>query len=424
MNEEKRVAERVVLVGLNASMFDESEQSDEETLDELEELAETAGGICVAKVLQRRDSPDPATFIGQGKVEEVAALAADNACDLVIFDNDLSPSQLKNLEERLGVPVLDRTALILDIFAMRASTSEGRLQVALAQYRYILSKLTGLGKSLSRLGGGIGTRGPGESKLETDRRHIRRHIHRLEEEFEEIRRVRSVQREKRIKSAVPTAAIVGYTNAGKSTLLNKLTGSSIGANDRLFDTLDPSARKLELDDRLTVVFTDTVGFIRKLPHRLIEAFKATLEELEYADLILHVIDLSNPAWIQQAAVVDELIEELGIGKTPCIRVYNKMDAARERPVLRGGDVLISAKYGTNLDQLLESVRRAVTKPQKHVWLELPYGHSGWLDTLYRETTVDRVDYLDEHIAVELHCDEAFLKRLYAFKVRTVNGAGS
>ena len=411
LTEEKKDCERAVLVGLSSPALDDFENSDYETLDELEELLKTAGGECVAKVLQRKAAPDPATLIGEGKTEEVAALAEANGADIIIFDNDLSPSQLKNLEKMLKRPVLDRSALILDIFARRARTSEGRLQVELAQYRYILSKLSGLGNSLSRLGGGIGTRGPGETKLETDRRHIRRRIDRLEEEFERIRRVRGVQREKRVKSEIPLAAIVGYTNAGKSTLLNTLTGAGIEANDRLFDTLDPTARKLVIDENLTVIFSDTVGFIRKLPHKLVEAFKATLEELEFADVILHVIDISNPSWESHIEVVERLIEELGVASTPRIRVFNKIDIAPEMPPLRGNDVCISAKNGLNLDKLIDAVRKAVSKPLLNVRVRLDYSEAHLVDAFYRGAKVSGLRYEEDAIILEVSCSEALLGKL-------------
>lgn len=421
IEEKKIISERAVLVGLSSPILPEEDNSDYETLDELEELLTTAGGICVGKVLQRRDTPDSSTFIGEGKVQEVLQLALDNEADLIIFDNDIFPSQIKNLEKLFSMPVLDRTALILDIFSQRAHTSEGRLQVELAQYRYILTKLSGIGKSLSRLGGGIGTRGPGETKLETDRRHIRSHIGKLEQEFEKIRKVRGVQREQRIKSEISTAAIVGYTNAGKSTLLNALTGSEIAANNRLFDTLDPTARKLKVDDNFSVVFTDTVGFIRKLPHKLVEAFKATLEELEYADVILHVIDISNPLWEVQAMVVEKLMSDLGVSETPCIRVYNKADVAEETPYLREGDVLISAKDGRNLDLLVASIRKIVTEEKEHIRVEIPYHLASTLDLLYKESQVVKIDYLDEHISAEIYAQKSLLNKLEGMSFQKLGG---
>lgn len=417
----KNIVEHAILVGMSSPVLGKDEDADWDTLDELEELLQTAGGTCDGKILQKKDSPDVRTFIGEGKVEEVKQLAAANESNLVVFDNDLSPSQIRNLEKSIGLPVIDRTALILDIFAQRAQTSEGRLQVELAQYQYILSKLSGIGKSMSRLGGGIGTRGPGESKLETDRRHIRRHIDNLQQEFEKIRRVRGVQREKRIKSEVPVVAIVGYTNAGKSTLLNALTGSDIQANDRLFDTLDPTARKLLIDENTSIILTDTVGFIRKLPHKLIEAFKATLEELEYADLILHVIDISNPAWENQVKVVDALIEEFDIARTPQIRVYNKCDKTTDYPIIRDKDVLISAKMGTNLDKLLNSIRDIVSKKINHILIELPYAKSAMLDLFYREAKVAAVEYKDDYISAELFCLDQIILKLNGIPYRNMNG---
>ena len=285
---------RAVLVGLHAHNLTKEENATESSMEELAALLETAGGETVGVVTQSKDSPDPRTFIGEGKVQEVKAVVEAMGADMVIFDNPLSPSQQRALSEDLKVSVMDRAALILDIFAQRARTREGRLQVELAQYQYLLPRLIGMWTHLERQEGAIGTRGPGETQLETDRRHIRRKISKLKEELEDVRRVRATQRVRREKNEVPVVAIVGYTNAGKSTLLNKLTDSDIPANNRLFDTLDTTTRTLEISDTCTVLLSDTVGFISKLPHHLVEAFKATLEELSYADLLLHVIDASNP----------------------------------------------------------------------------------------------------------------------------------
>ncbi len=330
MAETQEVRDKVVLVGLNSPVLKKEENADEDTMEELSALVETAGGETVGIVLQNRPSPDPRTFIGEGKVAEVQLYCENTGATMVIFDNDLSPSQMRVLTELLGVQVLDRCGLILDIFAQRAQTKEGRLQVELAQYQYLLPRLTGMWTHLERQAGTsgkgpIGSKGPGETQLETDRRHIRRKIDKLREELEEVRRVRATQRQRRQKNEMPVVAIVGYTNAGKSTLLNQLTGAGIPANNRLFDTLDTTTRLLTVSDTLDVVISDTVGFIRKLPHQLVEAFKATLEELEYADLLLHVIDVSNPEWQQQAAVVENLIRELGAGELPRIDVFNKSD---------------------------------------------------------------------------------------------------
>ena len=288
---QKTVIEKALLVGLSAGIFTREENATEQTLDELEALLETAGGQCAAKVLQNRPAPDPHSFIGEGKVDEVRELLETTGANLVIFDNDLSPSQQRALEKMTGVSVMDRSGLILDIFAQRAKTREGRLQVELAQYKYLLPRLTGMWTHLERQEGSIGTRGPGETQLETDRRLIRKRIQKLEDELREVRKIRGVQRERRIKNSIPVVAIVGYTNAGKSTLLNHLTGAGIPANNRLFDTLDTTTRQLAVSDTLDVLLSDTVGFIAKLPHHLVEAFKATLEELEYADLLLSLIHI-------------------------------------------------------------------------------------------------------------------------------------
>ena len=330
MQKTEEIRDRVVLVGLSSPVLKKEENADEGTMEELAALVETAGAETIGTVLQNRPSPDPRTFIGEGKVEEVRDFCRANDATMVIFDNDLSPSQMRVLTESLGVQVLDRCGLILDIFAQRARTREGRLQVELAQYQYLLPRLTGMWTHLERQAGTsgkgpIGSKGPGETQLETDRRHIHRKIDKLREDLEDVRRVRSTQRQRRQKNEIPVVAIVGYTNAGKSTLLNRLTDAGIPANNRLFDTLDTTSRLLTVSDTLDVVLSDTVGFIRKLPHQLVEAFKATLEELEYADLLLHVVDVSNPEWKQQAQVVDNLIQELGAGELPRIEVYNKSD---------------------------------------------------------------------------------------------------
>ena len=313
INETSKRKERAVLAGLAAASMPESERSGEISMEELAALVETAGGECVGSLLQTRQAPDPRTFIGEGKVAELKELIANADCQLAVFDNELSPSQMRVLSEELGVRVLDRSGLILDIFAQRARTREGQLQVELAQYEYLLPRLTGMWTHLVRqtASGGsspIGTRGPGETQLETDRRHIRRKIQKLREELEQVRKVRAVQRRRRERNSMPVVAIVGYTNAGKSTLLNRLTGSDIPANDRLFDTLDTTTRRLQLDEAQEVLLSDTVGFIRKLPTHLVEAFKATLEELKYADVLLHVIDISSPDMQTQIEGVEGLIE--------------------------------------------------------------------------------------------------------------------
>ena len=392
-NIRKGTINRAVLVGLNAHCLSKEENADETTLEELSALLETAGGETAGMVMQSKDTPDPRTFIGEGKVAEVKELVHALNANMVIFDDSLSPSQQRALNEDLGVPVLDRSGLILDIFAQRARTREGRLQVELAQYKYLLPRLLGMWTHLERQEGAIGTRGPGETQLETDRRHIRRKISKLEEELKEVRRIRATQRERRIKNEVPVVAIVGYTNAGKSTLLNKLTGADIPANNRLFDTLDTTTRTLEISDTCTVLLSDTVGFIRKLPHHLVEAFKATLEELQYADLLLHVIDASNLEWREQAEVVAQLIRDLGAEQTPCIEVFNKCDQwiGDIRP--HGEDIVsISAKTGEGLDELLAAIGKRLDTGAKRVTIHLPYDQGGMLEKLYQEAKVEKVEY--------------------------------
>ena len=410
-NETKQAKNRAVLVGLNAHCLSAEENADDTSMEELADLLETAGGVCVGTVFQNKDAPDPRTFIGEGKAAEVKELVGAMGADMVVVDNPLSPSQQRVLSEELGVQVLDRAALILDIFAQRARTREGRLQVELAQYQYLLPRLLGMWTHLERQEGAIGTRGPGETQLESDRRHIRKKIAKLEEDLEQVRRVRATQRERRIKNEVPVVAIVGYTNAGKSTLLNKLTGADIPANNRLFDTLDTTTRTLEISDTCKVLISDTVGFISKLPHHLVEAFKATLEELSFADLLLHVIDASNPEWREQAAVVEKLIVELGAAQTPRIDVFNKSDLYVGDIVPHGEDIVsISAKTGAGLDELLKKIGDRLDTGAHRVVLRIPYDQGGVVDMLHREAKVERVDY-GEAIEVEAVCTPVQLGRL-------------
>jgi len=372
---------------------DTGEFDAEASMSELYELTESAGAQPVGAMIQKREKPDGATCIGSGRLEELKEVCQSQEIDLIIFDCELSPTQIRNLEFETEVRIIDRTMLILDIFASRARSREGKLQVELAQLKYLLPRLTGKGAAMSRLGGGIGTRGPGESKLETDRRHIHRKIAKLEDELRDVRRVRATQRERRIKNEVPVVAIVGYTNAGKSTLLNKLTGAEIPANNRLFDTLDTTTRTLEISDTCTVLLSDTVGFIRKLPHHLVEAFKATLEELSFADLLLHVIDASNPEWREQAAVVDQLIHELGADQTPRLEVFNKCDLWTGEIRPHGENIVsISARTGEGLPALLEAIGQRLDSGVKRVTIHLPYDKGGLLDRLYQEAKVEQVEY--------------------------------
>ncbi len=418
VNFDKPQQERAVLVGLNAACFSQAETATDETLEELEALLETAGGFCTAKILQNRGTPDSHSFIGEGKAQEVRMLAEATDSTMIIFDNELSPGHIRALEEIMGMPVLDRSALILDIFAQRAKTKEGRLQVELAQYQYLLPRLAGMGKNLSRQGGGIGTRGPGETKLESDRRHIRERISRLKSELEQVRQVRSVQRERRMKNSVPVVAIVGYTNAGKSTLLNRLTGAGIPANNRLFDTLDTTSRQLSVSDELDVILSDTVGFIAKLPHHLVDAFRATLVELQYADLLLHVIDSADPDREAHIQVVDSLISKLAKPGTPVLRCYNKADLVEKTEIPVGSDVVaISAARGSGMETLLKAIEKGLGRALHKGTFLIPYAMGGLVDTLHQNAKVNSVDYGPQGILVEAVTDDILFGRLRQYLVK-------
>ena len=412
--EEKK--ERAVLAGLCAASMEEHERSTDVSMEELSALVETAGGETVAMLIQNRPTPEPRSFIGDGKVRELKEIIQANDCNLAVFDNELTPSQMQALSDDLGVKVLDRSGLILDIFAQRARTREGQLQVELAQYKYLLPRLTGMWAHLVRqtASGGsspIGTRGPGETQLESDRRHIRRKIQKLEEELATVRKNRQTQRRMREKNALPMIALVGYTNAGKSTLLNCLTDSDIPANDRLFDTLDTTTRRFKLDDSRWVLLSDTVGFIRKLPTHLIEAFKATLEELAYADVLVHVIDISNPEWEEQARIVDDLIRQLGAEGTPCLRVYNKCD--RYIGILPHGEdvVCMSARTGEGADVLVQKLLDLVSGRRRTVSLSIPYSDAGVIDLLKKEAVIGSMEYTDSGISAEVTVPDELFGRI-------------
>ncbi len=407
--------ERAVLVGLVVP--GRQGWSTPESLEELRRLAETAGAEVVDVLTQERTRPDPATLIGKGKVAELRALVEREAADLVVFDEELSPAQQRNLEEELGVKVLDRTALVLDIFARRARTREGRLQVELAQMTYLLPRLVGKGVLLSRLGGGIGTRGPGETQLETDRRRVRKRIDELRDRLEEVARSRRTQRRARQQAEVPVVALVGYTNAGKSTLLNALSGAQVFVQDKLFATLDPTARRTQLPDGRTVVLVDTVGFLQKLPTQLVAAFRATLEEVTEADVLVHVLDVSHPAWPRQREAVEALLEELGADGKPTVLALNKTDRLPrdqvEELVRRTGGLAISALRRTGLDALMERVGQLLPAwPRTR--LRIPYAQAGLLAELRRGARVLREEYLPDAVHVEAELPQALLSRLRAW----------
>ena len=397
----------------------DKEQNIEETLRELERLVETAGGETVGRIIQRRESPDPSTYIGKGKLEELKTLQMETQATTVIFDDQLSPAQQRNLESTLEVKVLDRTALILDIFAQRARSHEGQLQVELAQMRYILPRLGGKGLVMSRLGGGIGTRGPGETKLEVDRRRIRSKIHDIEEEIKEVCEQRAVHRSRRVQSGLPCVAIVGYTNAGKSTLLNRLTDAGVFVEDKLFATLDPTIRMLVLPSGRKLLLADTVGFIRKLPHALIAAFRATLEEVIYADVLMHVIDAGAQDWQEQSAAVYEVLKELGASDKPIITVMNKTDSlsghARYQKLLwKSGSVGLSAKDGTGLESLFEALDEVLSRLNHAETLLIPYEESGLINLLYEQAVVQNKEYKPEGIEVRALLTPAIAGQLAAF----------
>ncbi len=393
----KEIEERVILVAVSTSDNDDTQKS----LDELEELAATAGAVTVGRVVQNLDNIHPGTYVGKGKLEEIKELIWETEATGIICDDELTPVQLGNMEDVLETKVMDRTLIILDIFAARAATNEGKIQVELAQLKYRQSRLTGLGKTLSRLGGGIGTRGPGEKKLEMDRRLIRDRIAQLNRELKDVKRHREVTREQRSRNNIPVVAIVGYTNAGKSTLLNKLTGAGVLEENKLFATLDPTTRNLKLPSKQEVLMTDTVGFIRKLPHHLIEAFRSTLEEAKYADIILHVVDASNPQVDEQMYIVYETLENLDVKNKPIITAFNKQDQISEEQILRDFKadhiVRISAKYGDGLDELQETIEGILREQKIYVEKVYSYAEAGKIQLIRKYGELLEESYQEDGI---------------------------
>ncbi len=399
--------ERAILVGVNTNDKDILKNSTESTIAELAELAETAGAETAAWVLQNKSEIDVATYVGQGKLEEIKELIdANEPIDLLIFDDDLSPSQVRNIEEETDVTVIDRSRLILDIFAQHANSSAGKCQVELAQLKYMLPRLSGLGKSLSRLGGGIGTRGPGETKLESDRRHIQTRISKLQRDLKEIAKHNDTVRKAREKSNIPKIALVGYTNVGKSTLLNLLTDAGTLAENKLFATLDPLVRQCDLGDNTEVLFIDTVGFIRKLPHHLVEAFKSTLEEVTYCDMILHVVDASSPEYLTQMQVVDGLLKELKADGKPTVTVFNKMDQAAGDIPKKGDSVYISAKTGFHLNELITTIKNKINERRITLKLLIPFNEGAALSKIHQVCNVLNEEYSENGTKLTISCDSS------------------
>jgi len=407
----KREQERVVLVAVEYRENDDTVSS----VDELEELAETAGAVTVGRLIQKRESISPGLYLGKGKVEELRDLIEETGATGIICDDELSPAQMKNLEEALDTKVMDRTMLILDIFAGHANTAEGKLQVEMAQLKYRSARLVGMRSSMSRVSYGIGMRGPGEKKLEVDRRLIRDRISRLKEELDTIEKNRSTNRARRLKGGTPVAAIVGYTNAGKSTLLNKLTGAEILAADMLFATLDPTVRQLELENGQQLLLTDTVGFIRKLPHHLIEAFRSTLEEACYADMIIHVVDASNPNAFSQMQVVYETLRRLGVKDKPVITLFNKQDLVAEGEILKdlNSDVSIkiSAKTGQGLDDLKKELEKILLENKIYIEKIIDFSNAGAIQLIRKEGNLIEENYLPEGIEIKAYVSKELFGKL-------------
>lgn len=404
-NEKKQ--ENVILAGVHRGMRDELWDTTEESVRELGELVKTAGGIVVDEMIQNKADLENATYMGEGKLEELKLAVETLEADMVVFDDELSPIQMRNITDFLGVKVLDRSMLILDIFAMRAKSGEGKLQVELAQLKYRLPRLRGFGTQMSRTGAGIGTRGPGETRLETDKRHIRKRISALEEEIKELKKHRSLIRDRRKKDGVITAALVGYTNAGKSTLLNTLTDAQVFAEDKLFATLDPTSRAITLDDNRKILIVDTVGFIRKLPHHLVEAFKSTLEEAVVADVLLHVIDASGTETDNQITVVEKVLADIGAVGKPVIAVYNKCDRLEEYPISNikcDSAVYISAKHKTNIDKLIEAIADTAPGKKQEVKVCIPYNLGGIMSELHQHHKVISEEYSESGTVAQVLVD--------------------
>lgn len=400
--ENEQIEEKVILVGISEQDGDDAEDS----LAELAELVKTAGAVVVGTLIQKRETIHPGTYVGTGKVDEIAQLLAATGATGIVCDDELSPAQMKNLESILATKVMDRTLIILDIFAARATTSEGKIQVELAQLKYRLSRLSGFGKSMSRLGGGIGTRGPGEKKLEIDRRLINDRIAQLNRELKEVVKHRDITRAKREKNDVPVVAIVGYTNAGKSTLLNHLTDAEVLEEDKLFATLDPTTRMLELDGHQQVLLTDTVGFIRKLPHHLIEAFKSTLEEAKYADYIFHVVDASNPQMDKQMHIVYETLDRLGVKNKKIVTLFNKMDQRMDDEPLRDfrADhiLMISAARNEGLDKIKDLLQEMLREDKVYIERVIPYAQAGIIQLVREKGELVSEEYVPEGIAIKAY----------------------
>ena len=398
----EEIEEKVILVGVSEQEGDDAEDS----VTELAELVKTAGATVVGTLIQKRETIHPGTYVGTGKGEEIALLIAQTGATGIVCDDELSPAQLRNLENMLDTKVMDRTLIILDIFAARATTSEGKIQVELAQLKYRLSRLSGLGKTMSRLGGGIGTRGPGEKKLEIDRRLINDRIAQLNRELKEVVKHREITRAKRAKSEVPVVAIVGYTNAGKSTLLNHLTDAEVLEEDKLFATLDPTTRMLELDGHQQVLLTDTVGFIRKLPHHLIEAFKSTLEEAKYADYIFHVVDASNPQMDKQMHIVYETLDHLGVKNKKMVTLFNKMDQRTEKEPLqdfRADHILqISAANNQGLDEIKALLQEMLREDKVYIERVIPYAQAGIIQLVREKGELVSEEYVPEGIEIKAY----------------------